>query len=145
MHLFSRIPPSFQSGSDGKESACSAGKPGFTPWVRKMPWEWLPAPVFLPGEFQEQRSLVGYSPWGHKESETTEWLSLYLTSNLITLNFLKLCFALSEPWAGVCWGRNSQVPWRYPIKLSGDFPGGPVAKPPRSQCRGPGFDPCSGN
>ena len=34
--------------------------------------EWLPIPVFLPGEFHRQRSLVGYSPWGHKESDTTE-------------------------------------------------------------------------
>ena len=31
-------------------------------------------PVFLPGEFYGQRSLVGYSPWGHKESDMTEWL-----------------------------------------------------------------------
>ena len=34
--------------------------------------EWQPTPVFLPGEFQGQRSLVGCSPWGHKESDTTE-------------------------------------------------------------------------
>ena len=33
-------------------------------------------PVSLPGESQGQRSLVGYSPWGHKESDTTEWLTL---------------------------------------------------------------------
>ena len=31
-----------------------------------------PTPVFLPGESHGQRSLVGYSPWGHKESDTTE-------------------------------------------------------------------------
>ena len=34
--------------------------------------EMAPAPVFLPGEFHRQRSLAGYSPWGHKESDTTE-------------------------------------------------------------------------
>ena len=34
--------------------------------------EWLPTPVFFPGEFQGQRSLAGYSPWGHKETDTTE-------------------------------------------------------------------------
>ena len=33
--------------------------------------EWQPTPVFLPREFHGQRSLVGYSPWGHKESDTT--------------------------------------------------------------------------
>ena len=43
----------------------------------KIPWrrEWQPTPVFLPGESHGQRSLVGYSPWGHKELETTERLS----------------------------------------------------------------------
>ena len=40
-------------------------------WRRK----WQPTPVFLSGEFHGQRSLVGYSPWGHKESDTTEWLT----------------------------------------------------------------------
>ena len=37
--------------------------------------EWLPTPVFLPGEFHGQRSLVGYSPWGYKESNMTERLT----------------------------------------------------------------------
>ena len=37
--------------------------------------EWLPTPVFLPGEFDEQRSLVGYSPWGRIESDMTEQLT----------------------------------------------------------------------
>ena len=43
--------------------------------------EWQPTPVFLPGESHWQRGLVGYSPWGHKESDTTEQLTLdvYLT------------------------------------------------------------------
>ena len=39
-------------------------------WRRK----WQPTPVFLPGEFHRQRSLVGYSPWNCKESDMTEWL-----------------------------------------------------------------------
>ena len=39
-----------------------------------MPWRraWQPAPVFLPGESHGQKSLVGYSPWARKESDTTE-------------------------------------------------------------------------
>ena len=51
-------------------------KPWFNPWVGKIPQrrEWLPTPVFLPGEFHGQRSLVGYSPWGRKESDTAEQL-----------------------------------------------------------------------
>ena len=42
---------------------------GFDPWIRKIPWrrEWIPSPVFLPGEFHGQWSLASYSPWGHKE------------------------------------------------------------------------------
>ena len=50
-------------------------KPGFDPWIRKIPWrrEQLPTSVFLPGEFHGQRSLAGYRPWGRKESDTTEW------------------------------------------------------------------------
>ena len=36
--------------------------------------EWLLTPVFLPGEFHGQRSLTGHSPWGGKESDTTERL-----------------------------------------------------------------------
>ena len=49
-------------------------RPGFNPWVGKIPWrrEWLPTPVYLPGEFYGQRSLAGYSPWGCKESDMTE-------------------------------------------------------------------------
>ena len=37
---------------------------------------WQPTPVFLPGESYGQKSLAGYSPWGHKESDTTEQLML---------------------------------------------------------------------
>ena len=42
------------------------------PWVRKTPWrrKWQPTPVFVPGKSNGQRSLVGYSPWGHKELDT---------------------------------------------------------------------------
>ena len=49
-------------------------------WVGKILWrrEWLPTPVFLPGKSHGQRSLAGYSPWGCKEWDTTEWLNLPL-------------------------------------------------------------------
>ena len=55
------------------------GRLGFNPWVGKTPWrkEWQPTPVFLLGEFHEQKSLEGYSPWGHKESDMTEQLSTW--------------------------------------------------------------------
>ena len=57
-------------GSTSKESACMR-RPGFHPWVWKIPWrrEKLPTPVFLPAEFHGS-----YSLWGRKESDTTEGL-----------------------------------------------------------------------
>ena len=64
---------SFPGGSDGKESTCHVGTTS-SPWIRKIPWRraWQPTPVFLPGEAHEQRSLVGYSPWGYMELDRTE-------------------------------------------------------------------------
>ena len=49
-------------------------RPRFDTWIGKIPWrrKWQPTPVFLPGEFHGQRSLVGYSPWSRKESDTTK-------------------------------------------------------------------------
>ena len=48
------------------------GRPGFHPWVRRIPWrrEWQPTPVFLPGKSHGERSLEGYSLWGHRELDT---------------------------------------------------------------------------
>ena len=53
-------------------------RPGFNPWVWKISWrrKWLPTPISWPGEFHGQSRLVGYSPWGHKELDTTEQLTL---------------------------------------------------------------------
>ena len=46
----------------------------FDPWIGKIPWrrKWQSTPIFLPGESRGQRSLMGYSPWGRKESNMTE-------------------------------------------------------------------------
>jgi len=72
----------FPGCSDSKESACQCRRPGFDPWVRKIPWrrDWLSMPVFFSGEFRGQRSLAGYSPRGRKESDKTERLTLSLFS-----------------------------------------------------------------
>ena len=53
-------------------------RPGFDPWVRKIPWrrEQLPTPVFWPGELDGQRSVASYSPWARKESDTNEGLTV---------------------------------------------------------------------
>ena len=49
-------------------------RPGFDPGLGKILWrrEWQPIPVILPGNSNGQRNLAGYSPWDHKELDTTE-------------------------------------------------------------------------
>jgi len=72
LNLF--LPLGFPCGSAGKESACNART-----WVWFLGWKdplekgKVPTPVFWPGKFHGL-----YSPWGCKESNTTEWLSLFL-------------------------------------------------------------------
>ena len=83
----------YPSGSDGKESACNTDDRSSIPGLGKIPWrrEWLPTPVFLPGEFHGQRNLVGYSPWDRKESGTSEGLtlSLFTVNQSLTKNVHK--------------------------------------------------------
>ena len=57
----------------------ASARHGFYPWVRKIPWsrKWQPTPVVLPGKFLGQKCLVSSSPWGHKELDTSEQLSLH--------------------------------------------------------------------
>ena len=81
-----------------KESACNAwdiGDPRYNHWVGKIPWrkKWQPTPVLLPGESHGQRSLVDYSPWGRKDSDTSEWLSMHLSARILKV--------YKEPLTGV--------------------------------------------
>ena len=66
--------PGSTSGKETTYQSRRHKRCGFDPWVGKIPCkiEWQPTPVFLPGESHGQRSLVGYSPWGHKESDMPE-------------------------------------------------------------------------
>ena len=66
--------------SDGRV-CLQRGRTGFDLWVGKIPWrkKWQPTPVLLPGKFHGRRSLVGYRPWGRKESDTTERLHFHFT------------------------------------------------------------------
>ena len=83
----------FPCGSVGKESTCNAGDLGsilgFSPWVEKIPWrrERLPTPVFWPGEFHGL-----YSPWGLKELDMTERLSLslYICKLIMSYDYFSL-------------------------------------------------------
>ena len=71
----------------------------FDPWVGKVPWrkKWQPTPVFLPGKFHGQKSLVGYSPWSCKESDTDEQLNThtclwsFLAKNEVSFSRAGLC------------------------------------------------------
>ena len=66
----------YTGGSAGKESSCNVGELGSIPGLGRFPGEGIiPTPVFWPGEF---RGL--YGPCGHKQSDTTEQLSLHFTS-----------------------------------------------------------------
>ena len=64
-------------------------RPRFDSWVGKILWsrKWQPTPVFFRGESHGQRSLVGYSPWGSKESGTIEQLTLSWHLNFIFLGW----------------------------------------------------------
>ena len=65
--------PGFPGGANGKEPDCQCRRlerHGFNPWVGKIPWRRALQPT--PRKSHGQKSLVGYGPWGFKESDTTE-------------------------------------------------------------------------
>ena len=69
--IFPGMFPGFSGGTSGKQPGCQCRRHkrcGFDPWVGKIPQrrKWQPTYVFLPGKPHAQRSLAGYSPWGHK-------------------------------------------------------------------------------
>ena len=82
--------------SFSKESVCSAGDLGSMPGLGKISWRraWQPTPVFLRGESHGRRSLVGCSPRGCKESDTTERLSTARLTSGTSLGALNPCLAL---------------------------------------------------
>ena len=113
----------FPLGTNGKELICRCRRLKrcrFDPWLKQIPLRraWQPTPVFLPGESHGQRSLVGYSPLGCKESDMTEatwhtwcskvdrqcrralwkfwWISLYIyiayVQSLFFFNFILFFF-----------------------------------------------------
>ena len=72
---------------------------GFNLWVGKIPWrrKWQSTPVLMPGKFHGWRSLMGYSPWGHKESDTTE--RLHFTNSCYQVKFtnnFSICLITSQ-------------------------------------------------
>ena len=79
----------------------------FDPWVGNIPWnrKWKPTPVFLPGKSHGQWSLVGYSPWDHKELDMTEWLTLLLSEILACQAKCHLQASVKHAWH-VSWQPN---------------------------------------
>ena len=92
----------FPGGTSGKESTykCRRRKRHvFDPWVLKISWRraWQPTPVFLPGKSHGHRSLVDYSPWGHKESDTievTENTHIYVRVYIYIYNWTDILYIL---------------------------------------------------
>ena len=115
----------FPDGSDGKASACNAGDPGSYSWVRKIPWRWkwqstlFFSQAVLPGKSHEWRSLIGYSLWGHKESDTTYfnsrmWLvAIILDSSApdfrVFLIFVKSVSREASGLRAICWQHVPQL------------------------------------
>ena len=79
-----------------KASAWNVGDPGSIPGSGRSPAEgkWQPTPVLLPGESHAERSLVGYSAWGCKESDRTEWVHFHFHFHFIV--FFSSDIALSS-------------------------------------------------
>ena len=99
IYLVSNRKPRFHSN---KESTCQCRRHKrhwFDPWVRKIPWgrKWQPTPIFLPVKFIGWKSLEGYSPWGHEESDTIEHRHIYLGNQVMmsNLHFRKITLAPS--------------------------------------------------
>ena len=93
----------------------NAGDVRDNPWVGKIPWRraWQPTPVFMPGESHGQRSLVGYTPWGYKESDKTEWPGTPHSPTRIGME------SVSE--SRKCYGKRQCLNWvlQFKSKLGG--------------------------
>ena len=102
-------------------------------WVQSLDWEdplekeMQSTPIFLPGKFHRQRNLAGYSRWGQKESDSTEWLTLHffndcnkilfysLFFNIIHLNILRPAFPFSSNCVNF-----SVYPWNWVLSNDGE-------------------------
>ena len=106
----------------GKEPTGQCRRPGFNPWVRKIPWrrKWQPTLVFLLGESHGQRSLEGYSPWVAESAQwsrgagdTLAWLAweedLTLLQASESQQFGSLYLGQDEP--GSSWENDLQLSW----------------------------------
>ena len=86
-------------------------------WVQSLCWEdllekkWQLTWIFLPGKSHVRRNLIGYSPWGHKESDTTEWLHFHFFCSGQWANSVPTGVGCSgSHLSSNCWGRNLITP-----------------------------------
>ena len=107
-----------------KESSCQCTghrRCKFSQWVGKIPWrrKWQPTPEFLPGEFHEQRRLVGYSSWSRKELDMTEqlgthnWALIYFLNNSPDFHIIP---SITSFWI-ISLMIYNQVSWIYKILI----------------------------
>ena len=110
-----------------KDSPCQRRRHkrcGFDPWVRKIPWsrKWQPTPVFLPGKFHGQRSLVGYSPWGQTRLSTalhfTPGSTEDISERILEIWFRKWVLDLQELLWFPGWGWEETTDPVYGRKVS---------------------------
>ena len=109
------LPPtrkmSFPGGSDGKHlPAMRETRVWSLGWEDLLEEEMATPPVFMPGESHGRRSLVGYSPWGHKESDTTERLHFHFTRKI------KTGYVIVFPLTMIFWCIRI-IRWMQPIAL----------------------------
>ena len=104
-------------------------RPRFNPWVRKIAWrrKWQPTPVFLLGKSHERGSLVGYSPWGHKESDMTERLQFLLGNELGLMYVIEMCVQMKAT------NQGTHLRWTDSPGARGPFLPGGVARFSKNQ------------
>ena len=113
--LFFQLPPfyfffNFPDGSIGKEPTCQSRtfkRCRFNPWVGKIPCmkKWQPTPIILSGKSHGQWSLVGYSPYSWKESDTTEHAPIFILNLATRHGMLDLCSLPRDQTSNPCIGR----------------------------------------
>ena len=106
----------------GKESASQSRRHRLDPWVRKIPWsrKWQPTPVFLPGKFHGQRSLVDYRLWDYKESGMTDRLStawFRTFEYFLQMIHVSPCVLLFKT---LFWKKHSMLRWGITSKENAD-------------------------
>ena len=110
-----------------KNTACQSGRHnrhGFGPWVGMITWRntWQPTPVFLPGESHGQRSLVGYGPYGHKESDMTEANLCIFLMEMFALSYVNVLYIYPRLCLQVVPPNDSEPTWQTSMLYSDIVP-----------------------